>query len=56
MKLAGIFQDLDHLYEFQAISYGGHLGFQNEVKISQKQVFIDINIPCIFGEDIFINE
>ena len=30
MKLAGIFQDLEHLYEFQTVSYGGHFVFQNE--------------------------
>ena len=46
MKLAGIFQGLQHLYDFQTISYGGHFVFQNEAKILQ--VFI--------GEDIFINE
>ena len=55
MKLAGIFQDLEHLYDFQTISYGGHFVFQNEAKILQRQVFIAINIPCKFGEDIFIN-
>ena len=57
MKLAGIFQDLEHLkvYDFQTISYGGHFVFQNEAKIFQTQVFIAINIPCKFGEDIFIN-
>ena len=27
MKLAGIFQDLEHLYNFQTISYGGHFVF-----------------------------
>ena len=63
MKLAGIFQDLEHL--FQTISYGGHFvffkmrlketGFHSH-KHSQRQVFIAINIPCKFGEDIFINE
>ena len=56
MKLAGIFQDLERLYNFQTISYGGHFVFQNEAKIFQRQVFIAINIPCKFGEDIFINE
>ena len=56
MKLAGIFQDLEHLYDFQTISYGGHFIFQNEAKIFRRQVFIAINIPCKFGEDIFINE
>ena len=56
MKLAGIFQDLEHLYDFQAISYGSHFVFQNEAKIFQRLVFIAINIPCKFGEDIFIND
>ena len=56
MKLPGIFQDLEHLYDFQTISYGGHFVFQNEAKILQRQVFIPINIPCKFGGDIFINE
>ena len=56
MKLAGIFQDLKHLYDFQTISYDGHFVFQNEAKILQIKVCIGINIPCKFGEDIFINE
>ena len=56
MKLAGIFQDLEHLYDFQTIGYGGHFVFQNEAKILQRPVFIAINIPCKFGQDIFINE
>ena len=33
MKLAGIFQNLEHLYDFQTIGYGGHFVFQNEAKI-----------------------
>ena len=56
MKLAGIFQDLKHRYDFQTISYGGHFVFQNEAKILQRQVFIAINMSCKFGEDNFINE
>ena len=56
MKLAGIFRDLEQLYDFQTISYGGHFVFQNEAKIFQRQVFIAINFPFKFGEDIFINE
>ena len=52
MKLAGIFQDLEHLYDFQTMSYGGHFVFQNEAKIFQRQVFIAINIPCKFGENM----
>ena len=47
MKLAGIFRDLDQLYDFV---------FQKETKILQGQVFIAINIPCKFDEDIFTNE
>ena len=35
MKLAGIFQDLENLYDFQTIGYGGLLVFQNEAKILQ---------------------
>ena len=56
MKLAGIFQDLEHLYDFQTINYGGHLFFPNEAKILHRQVFIAINITCKFGENIFIND
>ena len=56
MKPAGIFQDLEHLYDFQRNSYGGLFVFQNEAKILHRQVFIAINIPGKFGEDIFINE
>ena len=56
MKLAGIFQDLEHLYDFQTISYGGQFVFQNEAQILHRQIFITINIPCEFGEDILINE
>ena len=44
MKLAGIFQDSEHLYDFETISYGGHFVFQNEAKILQRQVFIAITI------------
>ena len=32
MKLAGIFQDLEHLYDFQTISYGGHFVFKMRLK------------------------
>ena len=56
MNLAGIFQDLEHLYDFQTIGYGSHFVLQNEVKILHREIFIAINIPCKFGEDIFINE
>ena len=33
MKLAGIFRDLEQLYDFQTIGYGGHFVFQKEAKI-----------------------
>ena len=56
MTLAGIFQNLEHRYDFQTISYGSHFAFQNEAKVLHRQGFIAINIPCKFGEDIFINE
>ena len=56
MKLAGIFQDLEHLYDFQIINYGSHFVFQNEAKILHRHVLITINIPCKFGEEIFINK
>ena len=56
MKLAGIFRDLEQLYDFQTIGYGGHFVFQNEGKFLQRQVLIAINIPCKLGEDIYINE
>ena len=56
MKLAVIYQDLEHLFDFQTIGYGNHLIFQNEAKILHRNVFITMNIPCKFGEDIFINE
>ena len=56
MKQAGIFKNFQHLYDFQTIGHGGNFVFQNEAKILQRQVFIAINMPCKFGEDIFINE
>ena len=37
MILAVIFQDLEHLNDFQTISYGGHFVLQNEGKIFLKQ-------------------
>ena len=57
MKLPAIFQDiLEHFYDFQTIGYGSHFVFKNEAKILHRHVFIAINIPCKFGENIFINE
>ena len=56
MKLAVTFQDLEHLYDLQTISYVSHSVFQNDAKILHRQVSIAINISCKFGEDIFINE
>ena len=52
MKPAGIFRDLEQLYDFQTIGYSGHFVFQNEAKSLQRQVFVAINIPCKFDEDI----
>ena len=48
MKLAAIFQDLEHLYDFQTIGYGGHFIFQIEAKILHSHVFKTINIPAKF--------
>ena len=56
MKLAEIFQDLENLYDFQTIPYGGRFVFQNEAKILHRQVFTALNIACKFCEDIFNNE
>ena len=35
MKLAGIFQNLEQLNDFQTIGYGGHFVFQKEAKIAE---------------------
>ena len=48
---SSIFQDLEHLYDFQTIGYGGHFVFQNESKILHT-----INVTCTFCEDILVNE
>ena len=56
MKLARIFRDLEQLNDFQTIGYGGHFVFINESKNLQRQVFIAVNMPCKFGEGIFITE
>ena len=56
MKLPAIFQDLEHLYDFQAIGYGSHFVFQNEAQRLHILVFIAINIAYKFTGDIFINE
>ena len=50
MKLAVIFQDLEHLYDFQTIGYGGDFVFKNEVKILHRHVSIAINMPCKFDK------
>ena len=55
-NVPAIFQDSQHLIDFQTIGYGGHFVFQNEAKILHRIVFIAINIPCKFGEDMFINK
>ena len=41
---------------FKQLAMAAIFVFQNESKIFQRQVFIAINIPCKFGEDIFIKE
>ena len=41
---------------FKQLAMAAILLFQNEAKILHRQAFIAINIPCKFGEDIFINE
>ena len=41
---------------FKQLAMAAILFFQNDAKILHRQVFIAINIPCKFGEDIFINE
>ena len=56
MDLAAIFLDLEHIYDFKTIGYGGHFVFQNEAKLFHRQVFIAVNIPCKFGKDMFLNE
>ena len=55
MKLAAIFQDLEHLNYFQTIGCGSHFVFQNKAKILHRHVFIVINIPCKLSEDSCIN-
>ena len=58
MKLAGIFQDLEQLYEimiFKQLAMEAILFFKMRPKFC-RQVFVAINIPCQFVEDIFINE
>ena len=39
MKLAAIFQDLEHLNDFQTIGYGSHFVFQNEARKLQARTF-----------------
>ena len=58
MKPAGIFRDLEELYEimiFKQLAMVAILFFKMRPKFC-RQVFIAINIPCKFDEDIFINE
>ena len=56
MNLAAIFQSLKHLSDFEISGYDCHFVFQNEAKILHRQVFIAINIPSKFGENVFISE
>ena len=55
MKLPVIFQDLEHLYDFNWL-WRPFCFSENEAKIFDRHVFIAINIPSKFGEDIFLNE
>ena len=41
---------------FKQLAMAAIVFSQNEAKILHTQVFIAINIPCKFCEDIFINE
>ena len=41
---------------FKQLAMAAILFFQNEAKILQRQVFVAINIPCKFDEDIFITK
>ena len=53
MKLAAIFQDLEHLYYFQTTGYGNHFVIQNEVKINFAQTcFYSHKHSLQSGEDI----
>ena len=45
MMLAVIFQDLEHLNDFQAVGYGGHLIFQNEGKFFHRQNICTPGLP-----------
>ena len=56
MLLAAIFQVFEHLNDFQTIGYDSHYLFQKDAKVFHMHLFIAINIPRKFGEDIFINE
>ena len=40
MKVDAIFQDLEHLYNFQTVSHGGNFVVQNEAKILHRHVWI----------------
>ena len=53
MKLAGIFEDLEHFMVFKQLAMVAiFFSFFNEAKIYHRQVFIAINIPCQYAEDI----
>ena len=41
---------------FKQLAMAAILFFKMRPEFLHKHVFIAINIPCLFGEDIFINE
>ena len=45
MRLAAIFQDLEHLNKFETIGYGGHFVFQNEAKKFHRQKIAGQDFP-----------
>ena len=55
MKVTLIFKLLKHVNDFQTIGHGGHFVFQNEAKFFKAHLFVAIDIPANFSEDIFIS-
>ena len=57
MRLAGIFQDLEHLMIFKQLAMAAIVFFfQNEAKIFAETGFHSHKHSLQIGEDIFINE
>ena len=48
MMLAAIFQNFEHLKDFQTISYGGNFVFQNEARIFHRQKICRPGLPRLF--------